>query len=133
MNEQIKRLLEQKNFQVDSLSYHTSITGCYTSFDIKATLYPVPKEPINELEDMNEITQITTQESAFNVIKLQGYIIGSIDAQGNVSVSNSPKVHWGPHSARTECARLAKINPGKAFFFTKMIGAEMVPNTFISI
>lgn len=88
---------------------------------------------INELEDMNEITQITTQESAFNVIKLQGYIIGSIDAQGNVSISNSPKVHLGPHSARTECARLAKINPGKAFFFTKMIGAEMVPNTFISI
>lgn len=91
------------------------------------------KEPINELENMNEITQITTQESGFEVIRKQGYIIGSIDSQGTVSVAIGPKVHWEPQSARAECIRLAKINTGKAYFFTKMMGAEMVPNNTISI
>lgn len=82
---------------------------------------------------MDETTKITTQSDAFDAIRQQGYIVGSIDYTGCISFSPSPKVHYGPQSARSECARLAKTSPGKAFFFVKLVGAEMVPTNTISI
>jgi hypothetical protein len=77
-------------------------------------------------------TKINNNISATSAIKAGNYIIGSI-TNGNVSVAHNPIVHYTTDSARTECARLARITPGVMYFFTKLNGAEMVPVSTISI
>lgn len=71
--------------------------------------------------------EVTKQEVALNEVRRGGFIIGSIDASANVSFAINPVIHNDAQSARAECKRLAGINPGKAFIFVKLVGAELVP------
>ena len=71
----------------------------------------------------------TNQEIALNNVRNGKFIIGSISTTGELSFSNTPATHDTPQSARVECARLAKLHPGKAFVFVKFTGAELVPMT----
>jgi transaldolase len=73
------------------------------------------------------------QESALEAVRAGALIIGTIDKQGSVSFAADPVVHSDATAARAECKRLAQRNPGKAFVFVKLIGAEMVPTNSISI
>lgn len=67
------------------------------------------------------------QEQALNSVRAGNFIVGSIDTAGMLSFNSSPATHNSATSARQECARLAKIYPGKAFVFVKLSGAELVP------
>ena len=87
----------------------------------------INKEPINELENMNENTKINTQNKAITAIKQGQYIIGSVDSQGNMSFANNPVPHAYDYQARAECKRLALLSPGKMFFFAELTGGEMTP------
>ena len=75
----------------------------------------------------------TNQEIALDNVRNGVYIIGSIDVHGSISFSANPAVHQTAALARQEAARLARANPGKAFVFVKMSGAELVPTATISI
>lgn len=57
------------------------------------------------------------------------FMIGSVDTQGVVSFSPNPVLHPTTETARAECKRLAMNNPGKAFIFVKVSGAELMPVT----
>lgn len=76
---------------------------------------------------------IRTQAQAINCIRDGKYIIVSVGANGDFSMSVSPAAHTNAISARAECQRLAKLNPGKMFTFMKLTGAELVPATTVSI
>lgn len=67
------------------------------------------------------------QNVVLNHVRNAGFIIGSIDATGNLSFASNPMVHPDAISARKECKRLADITPGKAFTFVQFRGAELVP------
>lgn len=69
----------------------------------------------------------TKQERYLEAVRSNQYIVGSIDAEGNTSFSKNPITHTDPHSARAECSRLAKTNPGKAFVFCRFLGGSMLP------
>ncbi len=82
-------------------------------------------QKINELYNiMNETTKINTQAAGDTAIRNQYFIVGSIDAKGDLSFSPNPTIHFGSTSARNECARLAVMHPGKTFLFVKLMGGE---------
>lgn len=67
-------------------------------------------------------------------IKAGKFIVGSFTEQSGLSFSEKPVTHDTAIEARTECKRLAKLNPGKLFVFVKLAGAELLPvNTTVSI
>jgi hypothetical protein len=84
-------------------------------------------EPINELKNLMNNEKITDQEAAVNHIRQGRFIVGSVDASGSMSFSANPTVQYTSMDARRECARLARLNPGKLFIFVKLSGAELVP------
>jgi len=80
---------------------------------------------------MNKIT-LNSQDAFIsaireNILTKSRFIIGSVDAYGTLSFASIPKLHTDSQSARTECARLAKVNPGKLFIFVSLVGGEMLP------
>jgi len=76
----------------------------------------------------------TRQESSLNNVRAGSFIVGSIDDKGEFGFSTIPVIHPNATSARVECKRLSSTNPGKAFIFVQLRGAELVPmNTSISI
>ena len=76
---------------------------------------------------------LRTQTDAINAIKLGQYLVISVADNGDFSMSVSPTPQSSAASARTECKRLAQLNPGKLFTFVKFTGAELVPKNTISI
>ena len=94
------------------------------------------KEAVYELQELiNEpkMNKIQTQAAALHAVKQHDFIVGSVDSNGFFSVAQNPSVHTTAADARTECKRLARLTPGKAFVFLTMSGAEMVPVQTISI
>ena len=87
---------------------------------------------INELEETMNFTKINNDATATSAIRNGNYIIGSI-TNGVVSLAENPTVHFDSSTARVECKRLARLNPGSIYFFSKLSGAEMVPTNSISI
>ena len=84
---------------------------------------------LNDAKATNQLYNKTMnkQEIALANVRNGKYIVGSIDIEGGLSFSAFPATHDTPQTARTECARLAKLHPGKAFTFVKFAGAELVP------
>lgn len=58
------------------------------------------------------------------------FIIGSVDANGNVSFSKKPVQHKTRLAANTEAERLAEITPNKEFMVVEILG--IVQSTGIS-
>ena len=80
----------------------------------------------NQMQNnMND--KIQAQINAISATRGNNYVIMSCDSNGNMSMAANPVVHYASASARAECARLAKINPGKLFVYAKLAGGEMVP------
>ena len=81
-----------------------------------------------EVQQMTS-TKMTTQTQAISAIRGSNFIVGSVDSLGNFSIASNPAIQYDAGAARTECKRLAKLSPGKLYFFTRFAGAEMVPTT----
>lgn len=89
-------------------------------------------EPVNELETMTEKQSIMTLSNCIQAVKHNSFIVGSCSAEGSTSAlsfARNPVVHGTAQSARSECARLAKLYPGKLYVFVQFSGGEMLPQT----
>lgn len=80
---------------------------------------------INELAEIMNHTKISNESTLHNAIRNKQYIIGSFNPATGVSFNNAPTVQYSMMQARGECRRLAKLYPGKTFFFVKLEGGEM--------
>ena len=93
-------------------------------------------EHINELSHIIMTPQkITDQNSAHEAVRNKRYIVGSYQPGVGISFSAIPALHNYRATARDECRRLAKLNPGKTYLFVCLEGAELtVPQpTTVSI
>jgi hypothetical protein len=81
---------------------------------------------INELNRINMTPKtIDNQNSAHEAVRNKRYIVGSYQPGVGLSFSAVPVLHNYRADARTECRRLAKLNPGKTYLFVCLEGAEM--------
>ena len=63
---------------------------------------------------------------ASNVRTARGnFIVGNVSAAG-FSVSSTPVLHATATTAAAECARLAKLEPGKTFIYLQVCGGATV-------
>ncbi len=53
------------------------------------------------------------------------FVIASFGKEG-FSIAPNPVIHSTAESARTECARLSKLNVNKAFVYLRISGGEFV-------
>lgn len=107
-----------------------------TSLVIEGYIINEPvKEPINELENiMSPNTKLESQSDFIAVTRRKGtYIVGSVDSSGGFSAAPHPVPHDTASSARMECKRLATLYPGRLYIFLQLSGAELIPNTPVSI
>lgn len=88
----------------------------------------------NKHNTMNH-DKISTQANGESAVKARRYIVGSIFAAGELSFSVNPAIHFSANAARSECARLARLNPGKTYIFAQLVGAEraVVQPSIVSI
>ena len=95
----------------------TAAFARYAALDIEA---------YNAINELNTIimNKIYTQMNGEVAIKARRYIVGSLSATGEVSFAVHPTTHASASDARSECARLAKENPGRTFLFVQLVGAE---------
>lgn len=70
---------------------------------------------------------LNSQEMAVDAIRNGNYIVGFVSSDGTVSFAIHPAIQVTNGFARAECARLAKLNPGKMYVFVKVMGAEISP------
>jgi hypothetical protein len=82
-------------------------------------------DAINELNTVMNHTKITTEKIAHDAIRNKQFIIGSFSPGTGVSFSYQPTVQYSAMQARAECRRLAKLYPGKTYFYAQLYGAEM--------
>lgn len=61
------------------------------------------------------------------------YMVGSLDVNGVVSFSSQPVYHASEVSAKDECIRLAKSNPGKNFMYVRILGGAMLPSANVKL
>lgn len=94
-----------------------------------------PDTQINELKNIMNIIKITRQDILHSAVRNKQFIIGSFTPNLGVSFSNAATVQYTAAQARAECKRLAKLYPGKTFFYVQLQGAELtVPQpTTVSI
>jgi hypothetical protein len=80
---------------------------------------------INELKNIMNQIKITNESTLHSAIRNKQYIIGSFNPATGTSFNTNPTVQYSIMQARAECRRLAKLYPGKTFFFVKLEGGEM--------
>jgi hypothetical protein len=54
------------------------------------------------------------------------FIVGSLTNAG-ISFAAMPVIHVSEASARTECDRLARVNPGKTYIYCQLLGGATLP------
>lgn len=84
-----------------------------------------PDNQINELKNIMNHTKINNETALHSAIRNKQYIIGSFNPATGTSFNTTPTVQYSMMQARSECRRLAKLYPGKTFFFVKLEGGEM--------
>jgi hypothetical protein len=82
-------------------------------------------EHINELTHAMTPQKIDNQNSAHEAVRNKRYIVGSYQPGVGLSFSAIPALHNYRADARSECRRLAKLNPGRTYLFVCLEGAEM--------
>lgn len=60
------------------------------------------------------------------------FIVGSSTQGGGVSFARDPAQHFSAADARSECERLARLNPGKTFFFVEVKGGAYIPTATLT-
>lgn len=73
------------------------------------------------------INKETKMAQTQTTITTGSFIVGSIAPTVGVSFSRSPVAHFSAADARAECERLARLNPGKTFFFVEVKGGAYIP------
>lgn len=68
-----------------------------------------------------------TQTAFLSDVRARKWIVGSVDAQGNVSFSANPARHDTEALAKAETDRLGATYPGKAFIYVQLKGAILYP------
>lgn len=104
----------------------------YKDLTSKAVMFIEPKETkmssINYKEkNMNYTNKFTTQVEGIAAVRSRKFVIASISSDGELSVAANPVLHNAWALAKAECARLAKLNPGKAFVYMQFSGGELAP------
>lgn len=79
---------------------------------------------INKETKMAQTGSVTTS----GAITTGSFIIGSVTPGVGVSFSRNPVAHFSAADARAECERLARMNPGKTFFFVEVKGGAYIPS-----
>ncbi len=64
-------------------------------------------------------------QSAIDNIRARRFIVGSVDKDGNFSISSNPAIHVGLVSANQEADRLSAANPGKVFVPMQLCGGSV--------
>ena len=86
-----------------------------------------------EISDLNPMRTNLTNSNIETYVRKHSYIVGSVSEAG-LSIAEAPVVHANITEARAECARLAKLNPGKNFIALQLGALERVayqPNVSI--
>ena len=86
-----------------------------------------------EIYDLNPMRTNLSNSNIENHVRKHSYIVGSMSESG-LSIAEAPVVHATLIEARAECARLAKINPGKNFIALQLGALERIayqPNVSI--
>lgn len=73
------------------------------------------------------INKETKMAQTQTTITTGSFIIGSVTPGVGVSFSRNPVAHFSAADARAECERLARMNPGKTFFFVEVKGGAYIP------
>ena len=82
----------------------------------------------NKMNTNRSVKQMNTLDKVTSNVRAGNFVVGSFDG-ATFSVSNTPVPHTTSHDARAECARLARLYPGKLFVFLQLKGAELIPST----
>ena len=90
------------------------------------------KQYINIFDLIEELGNITINKETKmaqtqTTITTGSFIIGSVTPTVGVSFSRNPVAHVSAADARAECERLARMNPGKTFFFVEVKGGAYIP------
>ena len=64
---------------------------------------------------------------ALNDVKNRKFIVGSINSQGDFSISTKPVRHDSLDSAERECDRLSRLSPGTAYIAMQLSGGRLQP------
>lgn len=91
--------------------------------------------PINaRLEDLIDIllNKETKMAQTQTTITTGSFIVGSIAPSTGVSFARAPAPHFSAADARSECERLARLNPGKTFFFVEVKGGAYIPTATLT-
>lgn len=91
------------------------------------------KQYINIFDLIEEFGNIavnkeTKMAQTQTTITTGSFIIGSVTPSVGVSFSRNPVAHFSAADARAECERLARMNPGKTFFFVEVKGGAYIPS-----
>ena len=79
-----------------------------------------------------ETKMAQTQTQTQTTITTGSFIVGSIAPSTGVSFARAPAPHFSVADARSECERLARVNPGKTFFFVEVMGGAYIPTATLT-
>lgn len=83
------------------------------------------------LNDM-ALNKETKMAQTQTTITTGSFIVGSIAPSTGVSFARAPAQHFSAADARSECERLARLNPGKTFFFVEVKGGAYIPTATLT-
>ena len=83
------------------------------------------------LNDM-ALNKETKMAQTQTTITTGSFIVGSIAPSTGVSFARDPAKHFSAADARSECERLARLNPGKTFFFVEVKGGAYIPTATLT-
>ena len=87
---------------------------------------------INKETKMAQTQTTSGSITTSGAITTGSFIIGSVAPNVGVSFSRSPVAHFSAADARAECERLARMNPGKTFFFVEVKGGAYIPSATLT-
>ena len=88
-------------------------------------------DELNALAANTEETKMA-QAQTQTTITTGSFIVGSIAPSTGVSFARDPAPHFSAADARSECERLARLNPGKTFFFVEVKGGAYIPTATLT-
>ena len=90
--------------------------------------------PFDELIEgiLNNMALNKETKMAQTTITTGSFIVGSIAPSTGVSFAHAPAPHFSVADARSECERLARVNPGKTFFFVEVKGGAYIPTATLT-
>lgn len=86
----------------------------------------------DELNALAANTKETKMAQTKTTITTGSFIVGSIAPSTGVSFARDPVQHFSAADARSECERLARLNPGKTFFFVEVKGGAYIPTATLT-